>query len=141
MEEKLTPLTISSLHACISVADLDATTSWYQDVLGFEIFQQHNYPDYAVRVVYMKSQGVELELVETQGSTLCRRDDPPAGHVALRGISQLSFRVDNAEQAAEQLKKRSINITFGPIHAAEFTLNAFFIRDNEGNLIEFIERL
>jgi len=141
MVEKSAPLQISPLHACLSVADLNAATIWYRDTLGFEIFQRHEYPDYAVRVAYMKSNNVELELVETKNSMPCRRDDPPAGHVTLRGISQLSFRVDDAKQAMEQLKNISVKIVFGPVHAPEFNLNAFFIRDNENNLIEFIERL
>jgi len=141
MVGKSAPLHISPLHACLSVTDLNATATWYQDTLGFEIFQRHEYPDYAMHVVYMKSNDVELELVETKNSTPCRRNDPPAGHVALRGISQLSFRVDNAEQVVEQLKNMSVDIVFGPVHAPEFNLNAFFIRDNEENLIEFIERL
>jgi catechol 2,3-dioxygenase-like lactoylglutathione lyase family enzyme len=129
------------LHACIAVADLDAGIDWYGRILGFQSYQRHDYPEYGVRVVYLRLRDIELELVETANPKPCRRDDPPAGHVALRGISQLSFRVTNMESTVKRLQSLDVAIDFGPLHAPEFNLKACFIRDHEENLIEFIERL
>jgi catechol 2,3-dioxygenase-like lactoylglutathione lyase family enzyme len=129
------------IHACLSVADLDATAAWYRTVLGFRIFQRFDYTQFPVRVAYLRLGEVELELVEAKGAKADRRGDPPADHVARLGISQLSFRVADAKAAAATLAKHGISAVFGPVHAPEFNLNAFFVRDNEGNLVEFIERL
>lgn len=131
---------IDNLHACISVANLDESIDWYQKVFGFKVFQRGEFPEFSTRIVYLGLKGVEIELVESSGSMTFRRPDPPIEHVMTQGISQLSFRVTNIEDVARRLKSHSIPIVFGPINADSLDLKAFFIRDNEGNLIEFIER-
>ena len=132
--------TQNGLHACLVVSDLDAGIDWYGRVLGFQLRQRHDYTEYGVRVVYLEQRGAELELVETQTSKPCRRDDPPGGHFALRGLSQLSFRVADMDAAVGQLQGHGVAIVFGPVNSPEFNLKACFIRDYEDNLIEFIER-
>lgn len=141
MSDNPAVVTDGVLHACIAVSDLDAGIDWYRRVLGFQSYQRHNYPEYGVRVVYLRLRDIELELVETADPKPCQRGDPPAGHVALRGISQLSFRVADMESTVKQLRSLDVAIDFGPVNAPEFNLKACFIRDYDENLIEFIERL
>jgi catechol 2,3-dioxygenase-like lactoylglutathione lyase family enzyme len=133
--------TQKGLHACIAVSDLDAGVDWYRRVLGFQLLQRHDYTEYGVRVVYLEYQGIELELVETLNPKSSHRGNPPAEHLALLGISQLSFRVGDMETAIQQLKGQGVELVFGPIEAPEFKLKACFIHDYEGNLLEFIERI
>jgi len=132
--------TIDNLHACIAVANLDESVNWYRNVLGFEPIQRQDFPELSSRVVFLESNGVELELVESKHFTPARRPDPPTNHVLTQGISQLSFRVNNIEEVLEQVKNRSIPTALDLVDAKQLRLKAFFIRDNEGNLIEFIER-
>jgi methylmalonyl-CoA/ethylmalonyl-CoA epimerase len=133
-------IAIDNLHACIAVENLEESIDWYRNVMGFNVFQRADYPDYSTRGAFLKSKGVELELVESKTVLRSRRQDPPFGHLTTQGISQLSIRVSDLAGVAERLKSRSIPIVFGPAKSSELRLEAFFIRDNEGNLIEFIER-
>jgi catechol 2,3-dioxygenase-like lactoylglutathione lyase family enzyme len=128
------------LHACIGVSDLDGGIEWYGRVLGFKPIQRHIYTEYGVRVVYMRREETELELVETADCKPVRRGNPPQDHVILSGISQLSFRVADLSLAIAHLQEMGIAIIFGPVDASEFNLRACFVRDYENNLVEFIER-
>ncbi len=131
----------NSLNACIVVSDLDTAIAWYQRVLGFQPTQRHRYEAYSVAVSYLRCQDMEIELVQPPEPKPCRRDDPPGGHLALRGVSQLSLRVTDMDVTVQQLKEQGVTIIFGPLYAEEFNLNACFIRDCDDNLIEFIQRL
>lgn len=131
---------IDNLHTCISIVNLDESINWYQNVLGFKVVQHLEYPNFSTRGVFLESHGIEIELVESKGLIRSMRQDPPLRHLLIQGISQLSFRVRDLEDAAERLKRRSISIVFGPAESKELKLKAFFIRDNDGNLIEFVER-
>jgi catechol 2,3-dioxygenase-like lactoylglutathione lyase family enzyme len=131
----------NSLNACIVVSDLQTGIDWYQRVLGFQPVQRHCYGSYGVDVAYLRRQDMELELVQPPAPKPAHRDDPPGGHLALRGISQLSLRVTDMDTAVQQLKEQGVMIIFGPLYAEEFNLNACFIRDCDDNLIEFIQRL
>ena len=131
---------IDNLHACLAVGDLEASARWYGDVLGFAVRQRQDFPELGARLVFMESHGVELELVQSAHFMPARRPDPPADHVAEQGISQLSFRVRDIEGVLEKVRARSIPVAMDLVDAAPLKLKAFFIRDNEGNLIEFIER-
>jgi methylmalonyl-CoA/ethylmalonyl-CoA epimerase len=58
----------------------------------------------------------------------------------MQGISQLSFRINNIEEVFARAQRRSIPIALELVNAEPLKFKAFFIRDHEGNLIEFIER-
>ncbi|MEI6705816.1 MAG: VOC family protein [Methylococcales bacterium] len=132
-------VTIDRLHACIVVKNMEASINWYHDLLGFNVIQQYVFSD-SVRVAYLELNGVEIEFVENKNIKSFIRSDPPTEHVAIQGISQLSFRVDNLCNVMESLDKQSIKIVYGPVDAEALKLKALFIRDNEGNLLEFIQR-
>jgi catechol 2,3-dioxygenase-like lactoylglutathione lyase family enzyme len=132
--------TIDGLHACLAVANLEASVDWYRRVLGFEVLQQRDFPELAARIVFLASRGAELELVEREPFTPFRRPDPPTNHLQTQGISQLSFRVHHIEAILEEVRRRSIPVVLDLVDAKPLKLKAFFIRDNDGNLIEFIER-
>ena len=136
-----TPITtIDSLHACLVVENLPASVEWYRHVLGFDVLQSQDFPEMGAHVVFLGSHGVELELVESENFIPARRPDPPIEHIRTQGISQLSFRVDDLETILERARSRNVQVALGLVDAKPLRLKAFFIRDNDGNLLEFVER-
>ena len=131
---------IDNLHACIAVANLEESIRWYCDILGFRVMQQHDFAEFHAKLAFLESNGIEIELVESENCTQLRRLNPPIEHVRVQGISQLSFRVHRIEEALSWAQEHSIEIALDLVNAEPLQLKAFFIRDNEGNLIEFIER-
>jgi methylmalonyl-CoA/ethylmalonyl-CoA epimerase len=130
---------VDRLHVCIAVRDLDETGKWYREMLGFEMFQRQDLPEFSARVAYLKSNGIEIELVESANMVGLTRPDPP-NHAQQQGITQLSFRVEDLQEVLRRMHSRSVPVAFGPVDAADLRMKACFIKDNEGNLIEFIER-
>lgn len=133
-------LRVNNLSVCLSVSNLERASRWYEESLGFRPLQQVDFPDMGARVAFLGADGVEVELVESSSFEACLRPDPPMEHVTAQGVSQLSIRVDDLALLAQRLRDRDIPIVFGPVDAAPLQLRALFIRDLDGNLIEFVER-
>lgn len=133
-------LKVDNLNACLAVSDIKASAQWYAQTLGFELHQEMDFPELSASVAFLRAGGAELELVASAGFVAQRRPPPPVEHVATQGLTQLSFRVKGLGELAERVRSRGVSIVFGPVEAPALQLRAFFIRDNEGNLIEFIER-
>jgi len=131
---------VKQLSACIAVSNFEPAVEWYHRELGFELVQSKDFPEYGSRVGYLEANGVRIELVEDKQRRPSERPDPP-NHTALQGISQLTFYIDDLDAIVEQVKRRPIKVAFGPVVVTDLGLKAFFIRDNEGNLIEFIQML
>lgn len=130
--------TVVNLSVCIAVRDLEASASWYGKTFGFAPILQREFPEYGARVAYLEANGVRIELVEDQTFTPLERPDPPQ-HCGLQGVSQLSFWVDDIEAVREGTQSRGIDVAMDIASVPDLGIRAFFIRDNDGNLIEFIE--
>jgi ketosteroid isomerase-like protein/catechol 2,3-dioxygenase-like lactoylglutathione lyase family enzyme len=131
---------VEKVSVCLCVGNLDATAKWYQDVLGFEVVNAQDLPKYFSRVMYLRTKAVFLELVENKNFVPSRRPDPPQ-HCISQGISQMCIWVDRIEETLNLVKEREIEIAFPLVSSNELEVKSFFIRDNEGNLIEFSERI
>ncbi len=131
-------LGIRSLSACISVGDLDACAAWYAEHLGFTVVQSWEFPELAARVAYLEGHGARLELLEQRDAEPAPRSDPP-GHGAPHGVTQLVCYVADINAALAYVRQRGLTIAMDVSTLPELNIAAFFIRDLEGNLIEFIE--
>ncbi|GAA3740201.1 VOC family protein [Salinactinospora qingdaonensis] len=132
-------LGVHSISVCLSVADLEASAAWYCHNLGFRLAQQRAFTDLAARVAYLEAQGLRLELLEQRDSQPgAPRQDPPR-HGSPRGLSQLTFYVADLDAALAHIRDRRVTVAMPPAFLPELGVSAFFVRDPESNLIEFIE--
>ena len=49
-------------HTCVRVQDLDASLTFYQEALGFEISRRRDFPDAKFTLVYLTLPGDDYEL-------------------------------------------------------------------------------
>ncbi|MFD0683464.1 VOC family protein [Actinomadura fibrosa] len=132
-------LNIRALSACISVDDLDACAGWYAEHLGFEVAQSHALPEIGARVAYLEGHGLRLELAEQYGARRApERPDPPE-HAIVHGISQITFYVADLDTVQDYARRAGLTVAMEKAALPELGVTAFFVRDPEGNLIEFIE--
>lgn len=107
----------------ISVSDVDRAVAFYRDVLEIPfLFQVPGSPGMA----FFDCGGTRLYIV--------RPEDPDATPSA----SVVYFTVDSAQDAAEELKSKGIELESEPhiIHQTEnYTLWMAFFRDPDGNLM------
>jgi catechol 2,3-dioxygenase-like lactoylglutathione lyase family enzyme len=129
-----------AISACLSVADVDRSARWYGDLLGVAVTDDATLEAAGARVAYLAGGDLRIELVQTAGSVAGpQRPDPPA-HTAVRGITQLTVYVRDLDAVLARCERAGIPIAMAPVRAPQLHVAAFFVRDPDGNLLEFLER-
>ena len=124
-------------HGGISVPDLEASIEWFARVLEFEVENRFDIPPIPAKVAMLRRGNLRVELFEVPGAQgLPAERRQPNTDLRTHGNKHLAFAVKNADAAAEALKARGADIVF--VGHFEFGANVF-IRDNAGNLIEFVQ--
>lgn len=124
-------------HGGISVPDLEAAIAWYHDVLGFEVERRFPIAAIPAVVAMLKNGPLRIELFEVPGAQSLPSDRrEPNADLQTHGNKHVSFAVENVRDFAEVLRQRRADIVW--VREFEFGAN-IFIRDNAGNLIEFVE--
>jgi methylmalonyl-CoA/ethylmalonyl-CoA epimerase len=124
-------------HGGISVPDLEATLAWYRDVLGFEEEKRFDIPPIPAKVALIRRGELRMEIFEVPGaSPLPDERRHPDRDAHTHGNKHIAFAVENVDEMAEELRARGADIVF--VMRASFGAN-IFIRDNAGNLLEFVE--
>jgi catechol 2,3-dioxygenase-like lactoylglutathione lyase family enzyme len=126
-------------HAGISVADLEASIAWYGDMLGFAVDRVVDVPGDAGRVALVRKEGFILELFCVPGAApLPDERRHPATDLRTHGIKHVAYAVPNIGALMEELKGKGVDVVWDVVEH-DNTLCAF-VRDNSGNLVEFVER-
>jgi catechol 2,3-dioxygenase-like lactoylglutathione lyase family enzyme len=135
----LNPLGIERYaQVTMSVPNLNNTISWYENVLGFELYFYQSLPQYQTALAILNLNGTHLELIQDeQASGGYFRVDPP-NHTRILGVTQFSFVVPDILATIEVLEKKNITTEFF-FKNDVLQLYFVFIRDLNGNLIQFIQ--
>jgi methylmalonyl-CoA/ethylmalonyl-CoA epimerase len=136
MSRRRTQLTFH--HAGISVPSLDDATRWWSDMLGFEVDQNIDIPAIPARIAMLKRGGLRIELFEVPGAEPlpAARSDMHAD-LHTHGHKHVAFAVEDVDAIVEEMRARGADI----VMTKRAPWGAFlFIRDNVGNLIEFVEQ-
>jgi len=124
-------------HGGISVPDLDAAIAWWCNVLGFEVERRFPIPSIPAQVVMLKNGPLHIELFQVDGAkSLPDERREPDTDVCTHGNKHVSFAVESVRGFADELKARGADIVWVKQMAQGANI---FIRDNAGNLIEFVE--
>jgi methylmalonyl-CoA/ethylmalonyl-CoA epimerase len=126
-------------HAGVSVPNLEAAIAWYHGVLGFELERRIVIESIPAHVAVMKNGNLRMELFEATGGKAPAEDrSVPDQDVRTWGNKHVSFAVDDVMLVSEELKLRGADIVW--IKKLPFGGANIFLRDNSGNLIEFVQR-
>jgi methylmalonyl-CoA/ethylmalonyl-CoA epimerase len=125
-------------HGGISVPDIEASIRWFAQVLEFEVENRFEIPAIPAKVAMLRRGELRVELFEVPGAQgLPTERRQPNTDLRTHGNKHLAFAVKNADATAEVLRARGADIVF--VGHFEFGANVF-IRDNAGNLIEFVQQ-
>jgi methylmalonyl-CoA/ethylmalonyl-CoA epimerase len=125
-------------HGAVSVPNLDESIDWYKNMLGFEVEQRFKIPGAAVEFAMMKRGDLRVELFGAENSKPMEASQrQPNTAFQTQGSLHFAFAVADVKSLAEDLRARGADIVW--VRDFEFGSNAF-IRDNAGNLIEFVEQ-
>jgi catechol 2,3-dioxygenase-like lactoylglutathione lyase family enzyme len=124
----------------LSVADIEKSANWYVEKLGFKIVQRKSYPEFNTSLIFTEKNGFRIELIKDgNAASGTKRADPPA-HTSIHGISQFAFETDDVLSLKQELLERDVPIAW-EFENAELGVRFLFVRDPEGNLIQFLQRL
>ena len=132
------PLPFWHHHIGISVPDINASITWYWKILGFEVVRRYSMPSIPAEVAMLGNGPLHIELFKLEDAAPLPADRRiPNLDLRTHGTKHFSFAVDDAKRFAEQLARRGADIVWVKSFAQGTNV---FIRDNSGNLIEFVEK-
>ena len=124
-------------HGGVSVPDLDAAIAWWRTVLGFEVEARFPIPAIPADVAMLVNGPLHIELFQVAGAKpLPAERRQPDTDVYTHGNKHVSFAVDDVGEFAAELRLRGADIVW--VKEMKHGSN-IFIRDNAGNLIEFVQ--
>ena len=125
-------------HGAMSVPDLDASIDWYARVLEFTVEKRFEIPGQDTQVAMLNRGDLRVELFEATGSQPSHSDrrDPDLDF-RTQGNLHFAFVVPDVHAFAALVASRGADVVW--VRDFDFGSTAF-IRDNAGNLIEFVEQ-
>jgi catechol 2,3-dioxygenase-like lactoylglutathione lyase family enzyme len=128
-------------HAGISVADLERSERFWREVLGFDTVEDRfAFPGHDLKgVVLANPQGARVELFE-------RKDSVPTGphhqieSTLRQGWFQFALAVPDIAQTFAAVVAAGAEPSLAPTAAPDGVSLVAFIRDPDGNLVEFLQR-
>jgi hypothetical protein len=131
---------VTSIEVSLAVKDLESVSLWYQTYLGFKVVLKRDFPEYGTRIVFLEVNNVVIELIEDQLWKSVDRPNPPR-HTTIQGVSQIRFNVKDIQEVVDRVKRHpEIGIAWDLIVVKDIGFKEFFIRDIEGNILQFAER-
>jgi catechol 2,3-dioxygenase-like lactoylglutathione lyase family enzyme len=125
----------------LSVSDADRAAKWYCEKLGFREAERKNYREFGTSLVFLELNGYSVELIKDARAERIppRRPDPPK-HTSTLGVSQFFLQTGPLAAVRAELIRRAVPI-LSELENAELGVLFLFIRDPDGNLIQFLQRL
>ena len=124
-------------HVGLSVLDLDASIEWYGRVLGFAVDRRYRIDAIPAEVAELHRGDLRVELFEVPGAAALHEDRRhPNLDVKTHGHKHVSYVTPDLRQLTAELRQAGADIVW----IKEFPWGSnIFIRDNSGNLIEFVQ--
>jgi catechol 2,3-dioxygenase-like lactoylglutathione lyase family enzyme/sugar lactone lactonase YvrE len=124
-------------HVAYSVADFDASVSWWQQMLGFAVDWVDDTPG-GGKAAFLLRNGEGIELFWAPGARPLQEERREFDtHREAHGMIHVCIEVDDVEGLVTDLRAKGVEI------ARELDTHPLarigFIRDNSGNLIELYE--
>ena len=122
----------------LSVPDVQASASWYSEKLGLQVIFQPP-PSGPSTVIVLEGGGLIVELLQDNRAVPLSQAAPSiSANYLVHGIFKAGVVVKQYDKLVTALQERGIPIALGPFpETAEQPAN-LLIRDNAGNLIQFI---
>ena len=125
-------------HVGLSVPDLAASIAWYERVLGFKLDRSYHIDAIPAQVAEMERPGgLRIELFEVEGAAPMDEDRRhPNRDLKTHGCKHIAYITPDLKALVAEITALGADIVW--VREFPWGSNAF-IRDNSGNLIEFVQ--
>ena len=128
-------------HIGLNVADLEAQATWYERALGLTRTLTFSVPPIDLTGLFLiDGNGFALELIHRPGSVAGMDAPSPAVAALTRGYGHFCLRVDDVDAFFERILAAGAEVAIAPQESPEPGVRFAYVRDPEGNLIEFHDR-
>ncbi|WP_046756001.1 VOC family protein [Kordia jejudonensis] len=133
------------LHIVICVPNVQEAAEWYIDKLDFESYQRFDVPTKGLSAQLLKKGDFELMLMKSDGSkSLPLSRKSTFTDLNVEGVKRIAFEVDDLDEFITNLQGKSVEVDVTPRLFEDKENQVSFkwaiIKDNNGNLLEFVER-
>ena len=126
-------------HVALQVSDMDASITFYTEVLGLPFLFKKEDPDHGEVFAYLELEGGNLELLallDEQGEPIPRElpalQKPYCPHIALG--------VDDINTTVAELRAKNVPLIDGPL-IIPGEVRWLYISDPDNNVIEYVQWL
>lgn len=125
-------------HVGVSVADMDASIAWWERMLGFTLQRRYELASIPAEIAVLGNGALHVELLKVPAPRPADTERRvPDDDLQTCGNKHVAFSVADVRGLVETLRARGADIVW--IKDLPNGRAASFIRDNEGNLIEFVQ--
>jgi catechol 2,3-dioxygenase-like lactoylglutathione lyase family enzyme len=132
------PIELSHFMSAYSVADIEAVTKFYVDVLDFKVVKDAPLGA-AMHFRWLRNGNQGIELAQVANSKPGPERGRPPAHLGVRGPGQLMVQVRSLEATKAALAARGVTPTVDITNVAALGIKVMFVVDPEGNPIEIVE--
>jgi methylmalonyl-CoA/ethylmalonyl-CoA epimerase len=124
-------------HLGLSVPNLEASIAWYENMLDFKLETHLSVAAIPARIAFLKRGDFRIELFEVEGATTLPEDRRvPNLDLRTHGTKHLAFSVPDVDAAVLEFEALGADVA---MHIRVHGKPTAFIRDNAGNLLEFVQ--
>jgi methylmalonyl-CoA epimerase len=126
-------------HVALTVNDIQESTKWYSDKLGFQT--KHNYDKNGMQIALLELNGFRIELFHFPNNTkpLHEEDKNLMDSLHIIGTKHLCLEVDNLDDTIKELGKKGVEFST-ETDTVSFGGKYIFIKDCNGILIELYQK-
>jgi catechol 2,3-dioxygenase-like lactoylglutathione lyase family enzyme len=136
--EAAPPIELAHFMSAYSVADIEAVTKFYVDVLDFEVVKDVPLGE-EMHFRWLRNGNQGIELVQMAGSTPGPQRGTPPAHLMTRGPGQLMLQVPDLEATKAALAAKGVTPDVDITDVAPLGIKVMFVNDPEGNPIEIVQ--
>ena len=134
------PFTATGAFIALSVPDVAASARWYREKLGLRVVLEPPKSGEATAVI-LEGGGLLVELIQHDAAKPLGALAPGVrGNVYVHGYFKAGLIVEDFDRTIAAIRARGIEIAFGPYPKSATQRANAIIRDNAGNLIQFLGR-
>ena len=126
-------LSMKPHHVAINVPDIDAAIEWYSEKLDFAVERRDFIKGFRGRNALLKHGDFRIELFQNEKVIPKPEEQVPPPGTEVLGFRQLAFSVSDLIKFTELLESKEVEITTKRPDGT-----ALFVRDNSGNVLEFV---
>ena len=122
------------LHSMIRVTNIEKSMSFYKNLIGLEPSNEIRLEDCTLYYLKDKQTGIEIELTYND-------ETPSSGYPQGHAFGHFAFEVDNMAKIEQKVQQLGYEWLYEPFYMDEIKTKIAFIKDPDGNEIEFIEKI